>query len=38
MLEKLKNDKKIEKDDGAFISSQPTDPRILITKSDGSYL
>ncbi|MDC3277479.1 arginine--tRNA ligase [Acidimicrobiia bacterium] len=38
MLEKLKNDKKIEKDDGAFISAQPTDPRILITKSDGSYL
>ena len=38
MLEELKNDKKIEKDDGAFISAQPTDPRILITKSDGSYL
>ena len=38
MLEKLKNDKKIEKDDGAFISTQPTDPKILITKSDGSYL
>jgi arginyl-tRNA synthetase len=38
MLEELKNDKKIEKDDGAFISTQPTDPRILITKSDGSYL
>ena len=38
MLEKLKNDKKIEKDAGAFISTQPTDPRILITKSDGSYL
>ena len=38
MLEKLKKDKKIEKDDGAFISTQPTDPRILITKSDGSYL
>ena len=38
MLEELKNDKKIEKDDGAFISAQLTDPRILITKSDGSYL
>jgi arginyl-tRNA synthetase len=38
MLEELKNDKKIEKDDGAYISAQPTDPRILITKSDGSYL
>ena len=38
MLQNLKNDGKIVKDDGAFISSQITDPRILITKSDGSYL
>jgi arginyl-tRNA synthetase len=38
MLQNLENDGKIEKDDGAFISSQITDPRILITKSDGSYL
>ncbi len=38
MLKKLQNNKKIEKDDGAFISTQLTDPRILITKSDGSYL
>ena len=38
MLEKLDNDNKIEKDGGALISSQQTDPRILITKSDGSYL
>ncbi|MDC0475832.1 arginine--tRNA ligase [Acidimicrobiia bacterium] len=38
MLQNLENVGKIEKDDGAFISSQITDPRILITKSDGSYL
>ncbi|MDC0051711.1 arginine--tRNA ligase [Acidimicrobiaceae bacterium] len=38
MLKKLENDNKIEKDGGALISSQQTDPRILITKSDGSYL
>jgi arginyl-tRNA synthetase len=38
MLKKLEEDCKIEKDGGAYISSQITDPRILITKSDGSYL
>ncbi|MDB4237489.1 arginine--tRNA ligase [Acidimicrobiia bacterium] len=38
MLRSLESKGKIEKDDGAFISSQITDPRILITKSDGSYL
>ncbi|MDA9593398.1 arginine--tRNA ligase [Candidatus Actinomarina sp.] len=38
MLQNLESEGKIEKDDGAFISSQLTDPRILITKSDGSYL
>ena len=38
MLKKLEEDGKIEKDSGAYISSQITDPRILITKSDGSYL
>ena len=38
MLQNLENEGKIEKDDGAFISSQITNPRILITKSDGSYL
>ena len=38
MLESLESDKKIEKDNGAFISAQLTDPRILVTKSDGSYL
>ena len=38
MLRSLESEGRIEKDDGAFISSQITDPRILITKSDGSYL
>jgi arginyl-tRNA synthetase len=38
MLKKLEIDNKIEKDGGAYISSEITDPRILITKSDGSYL
>ncbi|MBL6875130.1 MAG: arginine--tRNA ligase [Flavobacteriales bacterium] len=38
MLRNLESEGKIEKDGGAFISSQITDPRILITKSDGSYL
>ena len=38
MLKSLESNGKIEKDDGAFISSQITDPRILITKSDGLYL
>ena len=38
MLQNLESEGKIEKDAGAFISSQITDPRILITKSDGSYL
>jgi len=38
MLKKLEQNGKIEKDGDAYISSQITDPRILITKSDGSYL
>ena len=38
MLEELFDNSKIEEDEGAFISSQITNPRILITKSDGSYL
>src|SRR6056300_111568 len=38
MLKSLEIHGKIEKDDGAVISAEPTDPRILITKSDGSYL
>jgi arginyl-tRNA synthetase len=38
MLQDLESDEKIENDGGAKISSEVTDPRILITKSDGSYL
>jgi arginyl-tRNA synthetase len=38
MLKSLEIHGKIEKDDGALISAESTDPRILITKSDGSYL
>ena len=38
MLERLKENNKISLDDGAYISNLETDPKILITKSDGSYL
>ena len=38
MLEDLKKDGKIIEDDNALISSENTEPRVLITKSDGSYL
>ena len=38
MIEDLKNKNKISFDDGAYISSLKTDPKILVTKSDGSYL
>ena len=38
MIEILEKDKKIISDDGALISAEDTDPKILITKSDGSYL
>lgn len=38
MIEILEKDKKIIRDDGALISAEDTDPKILITKSDGSYL
>ncbi len=38
MLDNLKKDKKISLDKGAYISNLDTDPKILITKSDGSYL
>ena len=38
MLESLKEKNKISQDDGAYISNLETDPKILITKSDGSYL
>ena len=38
MIESLKKDGKLLVDDNALISSQETDPKILISKSDGSYL
>ena len=38
MIEELLKDEKIVYDDGALISAEDTDPKILITKSDGSYL
>ena len=38
MIEELLKDEKIIHDDGALISAEDTDPKILITKSDGSYL
>ena len=38
MLENLLKNKKIEHDDDALVSTENTDPKILITKSDGSYL
>ncbi len=38
MIESLKKDGKVELDDGALVSTQDTDPKILIAKSDGSYL
>ena len=38
MLESLLEKKKITEDSGAYVVSLNTDPKILITKSDGSYL
>ena len=38
MIEELLKDGKIIYDNGALISAEDTDPKILITKSDGSYL
>tara|TARA_B100000424_G_scaffold252018_1_gene227978 strand:- start:1122 stop:2759 length:1638 start_codon:yes stop_codon:yes gene_type:complete len=38
MLESLLEKKKITEDSGAYVASLNTDPKILITKSDGSYL
>jgi len=38
MLEDLKKSGKIIEDDNALISSEKIEPRVLITKSDGSYL
>ena len=38
MIESLKKDGKLLVDDNALVSSQESDPKILIAKSDGSYL
>jgi len=38
MLDELIKEGKIIYDDGALISAENTEPKILITKSDGSYL
>ena len=38
MIQELIKNKKVKDDDGALISVEDKDPKILITKSDGSYL
>ena len=38
MIENLKKDKKISIDNGAYVSNLETEPKVLITKSDRSYL
>jgi len=38
MIQKLESDGKISLDDGAYVSNFVSEPKILITKSDGSYL
>ncbi len=38
MLNDLQKRNVVELDDGALISTEETNPKILITKSDGSYL
>ena len=38
MIEDLRENKKISIDEGAYVSNLETEPKILITKSDGSYL
>ena len=38
MIIDLESNRKISIDEGAFVSNQNKDPKILITKSDGSYL
>ena len=38
MISGLEKDKKISIDQGDYVSNEVTEPRILITKSDGSYL
>ena len=38
MIDTLVENKKVKDDNGALISAENTEPKILITKSDGSYL
>ena len=38
MISELEKTKKISLDQGAYVSNEKTEPKILITKSDGSYL
>ena len=38
MIDDLIKNKKVKEDSGALISVEDTEPKILITKSDGSYL
>ncbi len=38
MIDDLIKNKKVIKDEGALISADDVDPKVLITKSDGSYL
>ena len=38
MIKKLDSDGKISIDEGAYVSNLESEPKILITKSDGSYL
>jgi len=38
MIESLKKEGKVGLDDNALVSTEDTDPKILIAKSDGSYL
>ena len=38
MIQDLKNNNLVILDDGALISSEKTEPPVLILKSDGTYL
>ncbi len=38
MINDLKQNKKISIDNGAYVANLDTEPKILVTKSDGSYL
>ena len=38
LISDLEKNNKVSLDEGAYISNEETEPKILITKSDGSYL